>query len=77
MRGTILLPTLIAALSTVAVGQTNARRIGFVTDVSTAAAAAPCRGADLSVRHVTADTAMADRIRLTMRSRTIQPRRAR
>ena len=55
MRGTVLLLSLIAAASTTAIGQTKARPSGFVTNTN---AAAPCRGADLLVRHVTEDAAM-------------------
>lgn len=57
MLGTVLLLTLVAAGSAAAIGQTNARRIGFVTN-DNIAVAARCRGADLSVRHVTEDAAM-------------------
>jgi hypothetical protein len=57
LRRTILLLTLITASSTAALGQTNAKRVGFVTEAGSAATA-PCRGADLSARHVTDDAAM-------------------
>jgi hypothetical protein len=57
MRRTVLLLALITASSTAALGQTNAKRAGFVSEVGSAATA-PCRGADLSVRKVTSDQAM-------------------
>jgi hypothetical protein len=57
MRRTVLLLTLTIAASTAAIGQTNARRIAFVTSVNSAVAAR-CQGADLSVRQVTEDAAM-------------------
>ena len=57
MRGTVLLLLgLIAATSTSAMGQTRSRRVSHFMNATPATS--NCKGADLSVRHVTEDAAM-------------------
>jgi hypothetical protein len=57
MRGSVLLLTLIAAASTAAIGQTKASGVSHFPN-AVPFTSAVCRGADLSVRHVTEDAAM-------------------
>jgi hypothetical protein len=59
MRGTILLLLFMTAASSTAIGQRNTRFTGYVRTVNSAAS--PCRGADVSVRHVSEDAAMGGR----------------
>ena|SRR5437773_1184407 len=57
MRGTVLLLLgLIAATSTIAMGQTRSRRHSYLMNAMPVTSR--CRGADLSVRHMTEDAAM-------------------
>lgn len=57
MRGALLSLTLIAAASSTAMSQTNPTFINYI-GIPVQVALAPCRGENLSVRHVTEDAAM-------------------
>ncbi len=57
MRGTILFTIAVLASLTAVPGQTNGRQVRSLKAVSSTTAA-PCRGADLSVRYVDDDAAM-------------------
>jgi hypothetical protein len=57
MRGTILSLTLLAAASSTAMSQAKRTLINYIA-IPVSVTIAPCRGEDLSVRHVTDDAAM-------------------
>src|SRR5947209_6276049 len=57
MRRTILLLTLIAAASSLALGQTNVKSVGYLQN-NKSSAAAQCSGASLSVKVGDTDAAM-------------------